>query len=69
MDSQKRLEAGYSEMVSDTERERDAVEWCDALIGDSCEAAKELFGKLDKLNSEPFPAECQPVTPKRDVFE
>ena len=56
-------------MASDAENEREAAEWCDALIGDSSEPANELFNKLDKFNFEPFPAECQPVAPKRDVFE
>jgi len=37
MKSQKRLEEGYREMASDTEREREAVEWCEALISDSSE--------------------------------
>ncbi len=30
---------------------------------------KEWFRKLDELNSEPFPARQQPVTPKRKIFE
>ena len=39
MKSEKRLEEGYREMASDTEREREAAEWGDALIGDAFEAA------------------------------
>jgi antitoxin VapB len=30
--------------------------------------AKEWFGRLDQLNSEPFPARRQPAPPKRKVF-
>jgi hypothetical protein len=56
-------------MASDAENEREAAGWCDALIGDSSEPANELLNKLDKFNSEPFPAKCQPATPKSDVFE
>jgi hypothetical protein len=56
MKSEKRIKEGYREMASDTEREREAAEWSDALIGDSSETAKEWFRKLDELNSEPFPA-------------
>jgi len=56
-------------MARDTEREREAADWCDALIGDSSEAVEEWFRKLDELNSEPFPARRKSATPKRDVFE
>jgi hypothetical protein len=65
--TEKRLEEGYREMASDTEHEREAAEWCEALISDSSEATQELFDKLDKLNSES--ANRQPVTLKSDVFE
>jgi hypothetical protein len=37
MESEKRLEEGYREMARDAEHERDAAEWCEALIGDSSE--------------------------------
>jgi hypothetical protein len=37
--SEERLLEGYREMASDTEHEREAVEWCEALIGDSFETA------------------------------
>lgn len=69
MKSEKRLEEGYREMATDLEHERDASEWCEALIGDSSVAAEKLFDQLDTLNSEPFPARRQPATPKRNVFE
>jgi len=69
MKSEKRLEEGYRDMASDAEHEREATEWCDALIGDSSETAREWFHKLDELNCEPFPARRQPATTKRDVFE
>lgn len=39
MKSEKRLKEGYREMASDTEHEREAAEWCEALIGDSSKAA------------------------------
>ena len=39
MESEKRLEEGYREMASDAEHEREAKEWCEALIGDSSETA------------------------------
>jgi antitoxin VapB len=29
---------------------------------------KEWFGKLDELNSEPFPVRRQPAAPRRKVF-
>ena len=66
MKNKKRLEEGYREMANDEEQEREAAEWCDALIGDSCETAKEWFRKLDESNSESFLR--QPAGPKRDVF-
>jgi hypothetical protein len=44
MESEKRLEEGYREMASDTEHEREAAEWCDALIGDSFETADSSLG-------------------------
>jgi hypothetical protein len=70
MKSEKRLEEGYREMASDTEHEREAAEWCDALIGNSSETAGEWFRRLDELNSEPFPPDrSQPATPKLDVFK
>ena len=56
-------------MASDRERERGTEEWCEALIGDSSQTAREWFRKLDELNSEPFPSRRQPATPKRDVFK
>jgi hypothetical protein len=37
MKSEKRLEKGYREIGDDSEREREAAEWCEALIGDSSE--------------------------------
>ncbi len=37
MKCEKRLEEGYREMARDAEREREAEEWCEALIGDSSE--------------------------------
>ena len=39
MKSEERLEEGYREMADDVEHEREAAEWCDALIGDSSESA------------------------------
>jgi hypothetical protein len=30
------LDEGYLAMASDGEREAEAVEWCDALAGDTC---------------------------------
>ena len=39
MKSEGRLEEGYREMAKDAEREREAEEWCEALIGDSSETA------------------------------
>ncbi len=56
-------------MGSDLEREREAAEWCQALIGDSFEADKESFDTLDNFNSDPHPAKCQAVNPESDVFE
>lgn len=44
MKGAKRLEEGYREMASDAEHEREATEWCDALIGDSCETADSSLG-------------------------
>jgi len=32
------LEEGYRAMAADTEREAEAQEWCNALIGDVCES-------------------------------
>jgi hypothetical protein len=70
MKSEKQLGEDYREMARDEEHEREATEWCDALIGDSSETAEDWFGKLDQLNSEPFPTgHPQPPTPKREVFE
>lgn len=34
------LEAGYRAMAEDAQRERDAHEWCEALIGDGTDAAR-----------------------------
>lgn len=34
------LEAGYRAMAEDAQRERDADEWCEALIGDGTDAAR-----------------------------
>jgi hypothetical protein len=48
MKSEKRLEEGYREMASDTEHEREAAEWCDALIGDSSESADSCLARNDK---------------------
>ncbi|MBC7705059.1 MAG: addiction module antitoxin [Rhodoferax sp.] len=31
---------GYQAMAADTERERDALEWCNGLIGDVADAAR-----------------------------
>ncbi len=39
MKIEKRLEEGYREMATDMEHEREAEEWCDALIGDVAETA------------------------------
>ena len=39
MKCENRLEEGYREMATDMEHEREAEEWCEALIGDSSEAA------------------------------
>ena len=39
MKSEKRLEKGYREMANVLEREREAAEWCEALIGDSSKTA------------------------------
>jgi hypothetical protein len=33
--SEPELEAGYREMASDAEREREAEEWIEALVGDA----------------------------------
>jgi len=68
--SERQLENAVVKMALDKEREREATEWRDALIGDSSESAENWFGKLDELNSEPFPTgRPQPPTPKREVFE
>ena len=32
---EKRLEEGYRRMAADAEHEREAEEWCEALIGDA----------------------------------
>lgn len=70
MKSEKQLEEGYREMARDEQHERDAAEWCDALISDSSETVENWFRKLDELNSEPFPAgNPQPPIPKREVFD
>lgn len=34
------LEAGYREMATDSEREREAAEWSEALIGDASNASR-----------------------------
>jgi hypothetical protein len=34
------LDAGYRDMAADTEREREAADWSDALIGDASGAAR-----------------------------
>jgi predicted CopG family antitoxin len=34
------LEAGYQAMAQDTEREAEALEWSEALIGDSTDATR-----------------------------
>jgi hypothetical protein len=34
---QKRLEEEYREMAADAEHEREALEWCEALVGDAIE--------------------------------
>jgi hypothetical protein len=39
MKSEKRLEKGYREMANDREHEREAAEWCEALMADSIETA------------------------------
>jgi len=39
MSNEKRLEKGYREIASDAEHEREAAEWCEALVGDSSETA------------------------------
>lgn len=31
---------GYQAMAADTERERDALEWCNGLVGDVADAAR-----------------------------
>jgi hypothetical protein len=70
MKSKKQLEEGNREMARDKEHERDAAEWSDALIGDWSETVEKWFGKLDELNSEPFPAcQAQLLISKREVFE
>jgi hypothetical protein len=57
-------------MARDSEDERDAEEWCDALIGDSSESLEKWFDKLDELNSEPFPTGHPHLPiPKCEVFE
>jgi len=37
--SEEELRLGYEAMAADEEAEREALEWCEALIGDSYEAA------------------------------
>jgi antitoxin VapB len=40
------------------------------LLEPIIEDTKELFRRLDELNSEPFPSDRQqPVAPKRKIFE
>lgn len=34
------LVAGYQAMATDTEREKEALEWCNAMIGDVTHAAR-----------------------------
>ena len=41
MKNEKRLEEGYREMAMDAEHEREAAEWCEALISNSSETARE----------------------------
>ena len=64
MKTERQLKETYREMTSDVEHEREAAEWCDALIGDSSEATEKWFGKLDELNSEPFPARLPQLPPE-----
>jgi hypothetical protein len=37
------LASAYQAMATDTERERDALEWSNALIGDVADAAREII--------------------------
>ena len=48
MTSEKQPETGYRKMASDKEHEREAEEWCDALIGDSSESADSCLARNDK---------------------
>jgi hypothetical protein len=48
MKSEKRLEEGNRKMASDPEHEREAEEWCEALIGDSSETADSSHARNDK---------------------
>ena len=34
------LTAGYQAMAADSERENEAAAWCEALVGDSCNATR-----------------------------
>ncbi len=34
------LDTGYQAMAEDTQREKDAREWCEALIGDTADVAR-----------------------------
>ena len=36
LDASSELDAGYAAMASDPDREREATEWAEALIGDAC---------------------------------
>jgi len=36
--TEEELRRGYEQMASDSEREKEALEWCEALIGDGFEA-------------------------------
>lgn len=38
--SEEDLAAAYQAMAADTEREREALEWCNALIGDAADAPR-----------------------------
>jgi len=39
MKTEERLAEGYREMAGDAEHEREAAEWCEALVGDASETA------------------------------
>src|SRR5207249_4348473 len=67
----KALEAGYKQMGRDEEREKEAKEWVEALIGDSMNEAKnqEVFEKVERLIQEGIdsgePVEWTPNLVKR----